>query len=176
MTNIYILQLEHGCYYVGKTNDVQKRYKEHLSGNGSAWTRKHKPIKIINIIQNASDYDEDRYVKEYMGIYGINKVRGGAYVNIELNDTDKKSILRELRNAKNQCLRCGSPNHFVKDCKKKTINKIDKQNDDKIIEDDYIIIDQDQNINEQNHEQHNNNLWYLKSVTTSLYKLFNIKS
>jgi predicted GIY-YIG superfamily endonuclease len=30
--SIYILRLESGKYYVGKTDDVPKRYQEHLNG------------------------------------------------------------------------------------------------------------------------------------------------
>jgi predicted GIY-YIG superfamily endonuclease len=85
-TNIYILKLKGGNYYVGKTYNVEKRFNEHISGYGSAWTKKYKPISIDKIIKNASKYDEDRYVKEYMEKYGIDKVRGGAYVCIELDE------------------------------------------------------------------------------------------
>ena len=46
-TNIYILKLNNDNYYVGKTKNVNKRFQEHLSGNGSSWTQMHKPIEII---------------------------------------------------------------------------------------------------------------------------------
>ncbi len=41
MTNIYILKLENDNYYVGKSNDVLSRYRQHLSGNGSSWINKN---------------------------------------------------------------------------------------------------------------------------------------
>ena len=59
-TNIYILRLTDGKYYVGKTDNVEKRYQQHLSGNGSAWTSKYKPIAIEKTILGASTFDEDR--------------------------------------------------------------------------------------------------------------------
>ena len=40
LTNIYILKLEGGNYYVGKTDNPTKRYQEHVEGKGSAWTKK----------------------------------------------------------------------------------------------------------------------------------------
>ena len=43
-TNIYVLKLQGGRYYVGKSQDVIGRYKQHMDGKGSAWTKKYKPI------------------------------------------------------------------------------------------------------------------------------------
>ena len=50
MVYIYILQLEQGKYYIGKTNNPQFRIDSHFNFNGSAWTTKYKPIQIIKII------------------------------------------------------------------------------------------------------------------------------
>jgi hypothetical protein len=36
------------------------------------------------IIKNCSSFDEDKYVKEYIAKYGIDKVRGGSYVTNDL--------------------------------------------------------------------------------------------
>jgi predicted GIY-YIG superfamily endonuclease len=119
-TTIYVLKLKNNKYYVGKTNNVQKRFMEHMSGNGSAWTKKYKPIEIIETIKNASKYDEDKYVKKYMDKYGMNNVRGGTYVNIELSDDMKQSISRELASANDLCTRCSRQGHFIKDCYAKT--------------------------------------------------------
>jgi len=115
-TNIYILKLEKGHYYVGKTDNVGKRFHEHMTGKGSSWTRKYKPISIEKSIPNCSPFDEDKYVKEYMAKYGINKVRGGSYVTEELDEIQKYSIQKEIWSAKNCCTRCGRNNHFVKSC------------------------------------------------------------
>jgi predicted GIY-YIG superfamily endonuclease len=49
MTNIYILKLEHNKYYIGKTNNVNKRLNDHMSNNGSQWTKKYKPITPLKI-------------------------------------------------------------------------------------------------------------------------------
>ncbi len=91
-TNIYILKLEHGKYYVGKSDDVMKRYQQHLCGNGSAWTRRYKPISLEKTIEGVSSFEEDKITKEYMSKYGIENVRGGSYVEIELDDIQKESL------------------------------------------------------------------------------------
>ncbi len=69
-TIIYILRLKDGKYYIGKTDNTLQRYQEHLEGRGSAWTRKHKPVDVMKVILNASPFDEDKCVKEYMAKYG----------------------------------------------------------------------------------------------------------
>ena len=116
MIYIYILELEDGCYYVGRTTNVKTRYKYHKSGYGSSWTKIHKPIKIKEIIENVSPYDEDKYVKEYMAIYGIDKVRGGTYVKTNLDKIQKLILQKEIWNAQDMCIRCGKKGHFVSYC------------------------------------------------------------
>ena len=63
---IYILLLKNNKYYIGKSNNVEKRFSDHLNDNGSTWTKLYKPIKIIKTIHNCNNFDEDKYTKEYM--------------------------------------------------------------------------------------------------------------
>lgn len=119
-TNIYVLRLESGNYYIGKSNDVYSRYQTHLNGDGSAWTRKYKPISLVKTVENVSPFEEDKVTKEYMSKYGIDKVRGGSYVELELNDFQKETLNREIWAAKDLCTNCGRSGHFVKDCRAKT--------------------------------------------------------
>jgi predicted GIY-YIG superfamily endonuclease len=119
-TNIYVLRLEGGCYYIGKSKDVLNRYQEHMNGNGSAWTRKYPPVSLEKTIQNASPFDEDKITKEYMSRHGIDKVRGGSYVELELCASQKDMLKREIWSARNLCSRCGRDSHFVKDCYART--------------------------------------------------------
>ena len=118
--NIYVLKLEGGRYYVGKSKNVMARYQQHLDGTGSAWTNKYKPIGVHKVLNNVSDFDEDKITKEYMSKFGIDKVRGGSYVEVELGDFHKDALKMEIWNAKNLCTQCGRSGHFVKDCYAKT--------------------------------------------------------
>jgi cellular nucleic acid-binding protein len=117
MTNIYILKLQHGKYYVGKTDNLEQRKQQHINGTASTWTKKHPPISVEQIIPNASDFDEDKYTKEYMHKYGIDNVRGGTYVTEELDENQYYNIQKEIWGAKNLCTQCGRSGHFVKYCK-----------------------------------------------------------
>ena len=72
MVFIYALKLANNKYYIGKTEDPQFRLETHFSQNGgSAWTKKHKPFQIHEIIPNQSDYDEQRVTQEYMNKYFV---------------------------------------------------------------------------------------------------------
>lgn len=116
-TTIYILKLNNNKYYIGKTNrSVNERYQEHLEGIGSYWTKKYKPLSVVKQIENSSPFDEDRYVKEYMAIYGIENVRGGSYNQEELNGDTIKFLKNELMTSNNECYKCRSTSHFVSEC------------------------------------------------------------
>jgi len=120
MTNIYVLRLEGGRYYIGKSEDVLNRYQQHINGNGSAWTKLYTPVALEKTIENVSPFEEDKVTKEYMSKYGIDKVRGGSYVEVELSDFHREALKMEIWGAKDLCTQCGRAGHFVKNCYAKT--------------------------------------------------------
>lgn len=120
MEQIYIIKLEKSKYYIGKTRNIEKRWEEHLTGNGSGWTKKYKPMSLITTIKSTSQFDEDKYVKEYMAKYGIDNVRGGTYSNIVLDANSIAVLEKEIWHSKNLCTRCGRDSHYIKECYAKT--------------------------------------------------------
>ena len=44
---VYILRCSDGSYYVGHTDDVEKRLVEHQRGMLSAYTRKRRPVTLF---------------------------------------------------------------------------------------------------------------------------------
>ena len=115
---VYVLELENGKYYVGKTINVERRFKQHLSGS-SKWTRMYKPLRIINIIHECDGLDEDKITVKYMIKHGIHNVRGGPYISAKLSLEEITHIHRRIRMAMNLCLICGSSLHFASKCRKK---------------------------------------------------------
>lgn len=113
---MYVLRLSSGKYYVGKTDNVERRFQQHLNGSGSSWTRKYRPIAIEKTILNASPFEEDKVTKEYMNKHGIDNVRGGSYVELELSEFHMDALKMEIWAAKDLCTQCGRSGHFVKDC------------------------------------------------------------
>ena len=115
-TNIYVLKLEEGFWYIGRTGNVERRLQQHKSGNASAWTRLHKPLRLEVVMEDMDMFDEDKYTKLYMAKYGIDKVRGGSYVTAVLNKHQIFLLQREIWGAQDVCFVCGGA-HFVRYCK-----------------------------------------------------------
>jgi hypothetical protein len=115
-TNIYFLELKNNKYYIGKSTEVELKYKIHLNGTATYWTNINKPISIIKIINDISPYELDKYVKEYMYKYGIANVRGGSYYQLKLNDNTIKKLENELNTCYDMCYKCSKSYHFVTEC------------------------------------------------------------
>lgn len=122
---LYILSLENGKYYIGKTDDVNRRFLEHMSNKGSEWTKKYKPVEILEVIDDCDEFDEDKYTFKMMALHGIDNVRGGSFVQINLTKDEITFLQKRLNCATDKCIACGSEDHFIKDCpiKKRTTAK-----------------------------------------------------
>ena len=44
---VYMLLCQDGSFYIGSTDEVQKRFAKHQLGKGASYTRSHKPVKIV---------------------------------------------------------------------------------------------------------------------------------
>ena len=116
MEQLYVLQCEKGKYYVGKTSDVMRRFEEHKSGKGSAWTTKYKPTKLIECKPISSPHDENNRTKELMEKHGIEHVRGGVYAQIVLPDYMLSALRNELQGISDLCYKCNLAGHFTAAC------------------------------------------------------------
>jgi predicted GIY-YIG superfamily endonuclease len=115
--NVYVLTCQNGKFYIGRTKDTIQRMNYHFSEkNQTVWTKVHKPVKLIKVIENCDAYDEDKYTKMYMAKHGIDNVRGGTYTQLELEENVKKFLLKEITTAENRCYKCGGIGHFAKYC------------------------------------------------------------
>ena len=81
---IYVLQLIEDRYYVGKSCNILRRIEQHFTGNGSVYTKKYKPLKVIEIEEEKSIDDERKKTLSIMEKYGWEKVRGYCWCSIEL--------------------------------------------------------------------------------------------
>ena len=113
---IYILELTNRKYYIGKTNNPDFRIQEHLDGSGSLWTKKFKPINLIELIKTEDSFDEDKYTLKYMEKYGIDNVRGGSFCEEKLSQDNIKTILKMINGSTDKCYICGEKGHFANKC------------------------------------------------------------
>ena len=81
---IYVLKLIEDRYYVGKTCNILRRIEEHFTGNGAIYTKKYKPLKVIEVEEEKSIDDERIKTLSIMKKYGWEKVRGYCWCSIEL--------------------------------------------------------------------------------------------
>ena len=122
MVFIYVLELHNGKYYIGKTNNPQFRLNRHFNYFGSEWTKIYKPINVLELRPNCDDYDEDKITLQYMDKYGIDNVRGGSFVTVQLDKSTKETLKLMSKGTNNKCFICGMKGHFAKNCKTRIYN------------------------------------------------------
>lgn len=45
--HLYLLRCQDGNLYAGITTDVERRFRQHLSGRGARYTRAHRPLCVV---------------------------------------------------------------------------------------------------------------------------------
>jgi len=77
----YILQLEHGNWYCGITGNLNLRLAQHWSGQGSRWTKLHKPVALAHVALG----DQERLLTLVLfAKYGHERVRGSHWTKVDM--------------------------------------------------------------------------------------------
>ncbi|KAI8587916.1 hypothetical protein BDZ88DRAFT_423647 [Geranomyces variabilis] len=113
---IYVLGLENDCYYVGKSKTPKDRIQQHFSGNGSAWTRLHRPVCVVETQAATTENSEDSLTQRYISKFGIDRVRGGWFHMPNPSKAEVKVMDRMIRSVTGDCFLCGGPGHFAAQC------------------------------------------------------------
>lgn len=119
--DLYVLACRENKYYIGRVRragatTVARRYRQHKSGLGSAWTRRFPPLRIVKVVFKQDKWAEDRLVMKYMEKYGTENVRGGTYSQVQLTPVHLEALTSRLRSTNNACFKCGQLGHFVNAC------------------------------------------------------------
>ena len=83
MSFVYSLELEGSNFYVGSTRDLSTRVAQHFLGRGALWTRQHRPIEILQVVEGGRAM-EDAVTIAMMVRHGWRTVRGGSWCCLEL--------------------------------------------------------------------------------------------
>ena len=102
MFYVYILVCSHGAYYVGTTNNPNRRFIQHSAHTGAMWTKLHPPIKVYSVsplpqVRTRSElvYWETIATLQTMAKVGWQRVRGGDFIRVSPEKT--ASMLRDVR-------------------------------------------------------------------------------
>ena len=96
VVDIYVLECEGGNYYVGRTENGERRLRQHIMGKGAKWTQKHKPKKIVEYHRNMRKSDEKKITERMMKKYGSRKVRGGPYVRTKMSQSELRALEKKV--------------------------------------------------------------------------------
>jgi predicted GIY-YIG superfamily endonuclease len=118
---VYILELSQGRVYVGHSSDTRRRMHQHLSGQGSAFTKAFPPTGVVlprlGCVSGSSEAAERDETLRYMFLRGIQFVRGWKYTRIEMSDEEVQDAEENIRELFDLCRRCGHPGHFITNCR-----------------------------------------------------------
>lgn len=102
LISVYVLLLEHGCFYVGQSSALKARLDAHGAQRASAWTRAHKPLALLELRETPisdpkeAEQTENEIVFELMRIHGWQRVRGGFFCATSEEQT-RKNLLHHGR-------------------------------------------------------------------------------
>ncbi|SVC10876.1 uncharacterized protein METZ01_LOCUS263730 [marine metagenome] len=126
MVNIYVLKLERGKFYVGKTRHTVQRLRQHWDGQGAAWTRKYAMKDLYRWYPDKKSSDENRITLRMMAEHGVHNVRGGDWCSVKMGKKAIRELEKKCRTKKKApvkkkaspraCKRCGRTSHTRSQC------------------------------------------------------------
>jgi hypothetical protein len=125
--SVYVLELEGGYVYVGKTSrGVARRLAEHMgkngAGRGAAFTKLHRPTgrllpRLGNLEGDGDGPERDETLRQMYRL-GVQRVRGWKYVRAGmLRREEIEDIESNIRELFDLCRKCGRSGHFAAGCR-----------------------------------------------------------
>ena len=126
-TGVYVLQLHNGGYYVGKSDNIDARVRQHTSGAGSAWCR-HKgglvtevPTVFSGSLEDISSWEMNETVTQML-LHGYENVRGWEFTSCTaLTSGELDTIKNVIMGQTNNCRKCGNEGHFANACNSRNV-------------------------------------------------------
>lgn len=105
---LYILRLKSGKYYIGISNDAERRFLQHLRGTGAKVCKYDPPEAQLHTIDLGTDFKllakaiENYTTMLWAKELGAENVMGGIYVEDEYRKATKEWVEEELIRTKSQ--------------------------------------------------------------------------
>jgi len=126
-TGVYVLQLQNGGYYVGKSDNIDARVQQHKSGVGSAWCRhkggvvKEVPTVFHGSLGDISSWEMNETVTQML-LHGYANVRGWEFTSCGLLSTGELDTIKNVvMGQTDTCRNCGNGGHFAESCLTSTV-------------------------------------------------------
>ena len=98
---VYVIKLENDKWYVGQTQSLDTRLKQHFNGSGAMFTQLYQPIELnYSKSTHYPDYLEFIYTLKLMKRFGLDNVRGSCYCSSSSYVGDFK-LLNDINNISN---------------------------------------------------------------------------
>lgn len=100
---IYVIETIDENYYVGLAKNSAERIKKHFDGNGCEFTKKHKPLECIIIINSKTQlWWKGRALENIITLllakkYGFERVAGGRYCNEQIRKKYKNEVDDQIK-------------------------------------------------------------------------------
>jgi len=97
----------------GQTADVKHRFTQHINGKGAEWTKLHRPIRLLHVINTGTrdgreaEFMEDEMTLELMSQHGIECVRGGHFSALD------QSLVENLLHSKDAWIRVNKAKYDI---------------------------------------------------------------
>jgi len=119
---VYVLALKHGGYYVGRSQDIDARIRQHHEGTGSAWCRHQGGVVgevasvYVGSTSDVASWEMNETVAQML-MHGFENVRGWEFTNCApLTSQECDTIKTIVMGQGNMCRRCGGEGHFATHC------------------------------------------------------------
>ena len=120
---VYAVECLDGCYYIGTTKDFNRRKDEHSGGTGSHFVKQHGFKSMQSITKWGIEPETETYfTMHYMRIYGVEKVRGGPWCQVDFSPLELKELKRIVGHNKGvysegYCYKCEGLGHYSGECR-----------------------------------------------------------
>ena len=97
---VYAIECSNNSVYIGQTEDLQNRWKQHLSGKGAEWTKKYKPIRLFYCEKLDSLKDallRERALKKTTGRRFLKNVLSGSQTGEPAEELLKRILAKKAK-------------------------------------------------------------------------------